>query len=114
LSAPFDTRGPRLLLRRAAHHELARRQVEGLQRDAVSEVEPLGVARLRFGGVERGQRHEQQCGEDEPVKKWAVGLHGVVFNYFVLESRDSGGVLQGFFTRMIRSHSTRSSFAVPP
>ena len=64
LSAPFDARGPLLLFRRAAHHELARRQVNNVQRDAFSKIDPLGFARRRFGGVERDEGREQQCGEE--------------------------------------------------
>jgi hypothetical protein len=60
LGAALDARRPLLLLRRAAHQELAGRQVDDLQRDAVAEVDPPGFARRRVRGEYRGRRREQQ------------------------------------------------------
>ena len=43
LGAAFDARGPLLLFRRAAHHELTGREVDDLQRDAAAEVDPSWI-----------------------------------------------------------------------
>src|SRR6185436_19622314 len=51
LSAPFDARGPTLLIRRTAHHEFARRYVDRFQHDAAPQFASMHGTLFRLVGM---------------------------------------------------------------